>query len=412
MPRPRKSNPPTNERTKLRNVALFKDEDEPTVQASPQTLPIDRIVTSSSQPRRYFDPEKLEQLTQSVKEHGILEPLLVRSLPDNKYELVAGERRYRAAAAAGLNEVPVVIKELTDSEALQLALIENLQREDLNPVEETEGILQLLAIKENIAVDEVISRLYRMYNEVKRNVNSSNPNVRVNNFDEGVQAVFNSLGRMNWESFVKNKLPLLNLPEDILEALRSGQIEYTKAKAIASVKDEAAREELLKDAIANSLSLSQIKEKVSDIKPVKEKEELRSRFDTTYSIAKKSKQLWQDPKKRKKLESLLSQLEKLIGSDETAPSQGAARVVREEAPPGVNKATLEPIFEEPEPTEQESTGTGEGDQELTDQELADVLGVSNLLIRDFRVKGKKPPAALAKKLVEWEVRGERWVRKS
>jgi hypothetical protein len=102
----------------------------------------------------------------------------------------------------------------------------------------------------------------------------------------------------------------------------------------------------------------------------------------------------------------------LIGSDETAPSQGAARVVREEAPPGVNKATLEPIFEEPEPTEQESTGTGEGDQELTDQELADVLGVSNLLIRDFRVKGKKPPAALAKKLVEWEVRGERWVRKS
>jgi ParB family chromosome partitioning protein len=251
-----------------------------------------------------------------------------------------------------------------------------------------------------------------MYNEVKGNVNSSNPNVRVNNFDEGVQAVFNSLGRMNWESFVKNKLPLLNLPEDILEALRSGQIEYTKAKAIASVKDEAAREELLKDAIANSLSLSQIKEKVSDIKPVKEKEELRSRFDTTYSIAKKSKQLWQDPKKRKKLESLLSQLEKLIGSDETAPSQGAARVVREEAPPGVNKATLEPIFEEPEPTEQESTGTGEGDQELTDQELADVLGVSNLLIRDFRVKGKKPPAALAKKLVEWEVRGERWVRKS
>jgi ParB family transcriptional regulator, chromosome partitioning protein len=315
-PKPRKSTQPSSERTKLRNVALFTDKDKPTVQsASPQTLPLDRIVTSASQPRRYFDPEKLEQLTLSVKEHGILEPLLVRSLSDNKYELVAGERRHRAATAAKLTEVPVVIKELTDLQALQLALIENLQREDLNPVEETEGILQLLGIQENIAIDEVISRLYRMYNEVKGNVNSSNPNVRVNEFDDSVKAIFDSLGRMNWESFVKNKLPLLKLPEDILAALRNGQIEYTKAKAIAQVKNEAAREELLTDAIANSLSLSQIREQVNTVKPVKEKEELQSRVDNTYKQLRKSKQLWKDPKKRKKLESLLAQLEKLIESE-------------------------------------------------------------------------------------------------
>jgi ParB family transcriptional regulator, chromosome partitioning protein len=312
-PQPRKSTQPSSERTKLRNVALFTDKDKPTVQsASPQTLPLDRIVTSASQPRRYFDPEKLEQLTLSVKEHGILEPLLVRSLDGDHYELVAGERRYRAATAAKLTEVPVVIKELTDLQALQLALIENLQREDLNPVEETEGILQLLGIQENIAIDEVISRLYRMYNEVKGNVNSSNPNVRVNEFDDSVKAIFDSLGRMNWESFVKNKLPLLKLPEDILAALRNGQIEYTKAKAIAQVKDEAARTELLELAIANSLSLSQIKEQINTVKPFKEKEELQSRVDTTYKQLKKSKQLWKDPKKRKKLESLLAQLEKLI----------------------------------------------------------------------------------------------------
>jgi ParB family transcriptional regulator, chromosome partitioning protein len=364
---------------------------------------IESIHLPQQQPRRYFDPEKIEQLTQSVKEHGILEPLLVRSLPDNKYELVAGERRYRAATAAGLNEVPVVIKELTDSEALQLALIENLQREDLNPVEETEGILQLLAIKESIAVEEVISRLYRMYNEVKGNVNSSNPNVGVNKFDEGVQAIFDSLGRMNWESFVKHKLPLLKLPEDILEALRSGQIEYTKAKAIASLKDETARAELLKDAIVNSLSLSQIKERISEVKPVKEKEELQNRVDTTYKQLKKSKQLWQDPKKRKKLESLLSQLEKLIG---------------EESDSIVNKATLDPIFEErdsePEPIEpqEEIESTGEDEKELTDQELGELLGVSHILIRDYRVKGKKPPAGLAKKLQNWLVKGEKWVEKS
>lgn len=389
-PKPRKSTQPSSERTKLRNVALFTDKDEPTVQsASPQTLPLERIVTSATQPRRYFDPKKLEQLTQSVKEHGILEPLLVRSLDGERYELVAGERRYRAATAARLTEVPVIIKELTDPQALQLALIENLQREDLNPVEETEGILQLLGIQENIAIDEVISRLYRMYNEVKGNVNSSNPNVRVNEFDDSVKAIFDSLGRMNWESFVKNQLPLLKLPEDILAALRNGQIEYTKAKAIAQIKDEAAQKELLEDALANSLSLSQIKERVSAVKPVKEKEELRNRFETTYSVASKSKQLWKDPKKRKKLESLLAQLEKLIESESDSV---------------VNKTTLEPIFEEPDLESDE--------QELTDQELGEVLGVSNIIIRDFRVKGKKPPAALAKKLQDWKVKGEFWIKKS
>jgi len=316
-PKPRKSTQPSSERTKLRNVALFTDKDKPTVQsASPQTLPLDRIVTSATQPRRYFDPDKLEQLTQSVKEHGILEPLLVRcaergqspSLPDNKYELVAGERRYRAATAAGLTEVPVIIKELTDSEALQLALIENLQREDLNPVEETEGILQLLALKLESDTEGVISLL----NQLAKAQRGLADNVVRSEQQQVIEQVFQGIGRITSESFRTHRIPLLNLPEDILEALRSGQIEYTKAKAIAQIKDEETRAELLEDAIANSLSLSQIKERVSTVKPVKEKEELRNRFETTYSVASKSKQLWKDPKKRKKLESLLAQLEKLI----------------------------------------------------------------------------------------------------
>ena len=193
-PRPKKSTHPTSERTKLRNVALFKDEDEPTVRStSPQTLQLDRIVTSATQPRRYFDPEKLEQLTQSVKEHGILEPLLVRSLPDNRYELVAGERRYRAATAAGLTEVPVVIKELTDSEALQLALIENLQREDLNPIEETEGILQLLALKLESDTEGVISLLNQLAN-AKRGFTD---NVVRNEKQQLIEAVFTTVGRLS-----------------------------------------------------------------------------------------------------------------------------------------------------------------------------------------------------------------------
>ena len=264
--------------------------------------------------------------------------------------------------------------ELSELEAKELALVENLQRQDLNPVDETEGILSLLSLQENLAVDEVISRPYRLYNEQKGNVDNSNPNVWVRNFEASVTNLFNSLGRLNWESFVKTRLPLLKLPEDILKALRSGQIEYTKAKAIATLKDEAARTEILALAIANSLSLSQIKERVNAAKPTKEKEELKSRFDVTYKQAKKSKQLWQDPKKRKKLESLLSQLEKLIESESSSMAK-----------PNEQPVLSESFSEKESNTEAEEKG-------LSDRELGEVLGVSNLLIRDYRVKGKKPPA--------------------
>jgi len=112
---------------------------------SPQSVNISQIILSQQQPRRYFDPDKMQQLAQSIQEHGILEPLLVRPLTGDTYELIAGERRYRAAKEVGLTYVPVVIRAMTDRQALQIALIENLQREDLNPLEETEGMLSLLA---------------------------------------------------------------------------------------------------------------------------------------------------------------------------------------------------------------------------------------------------------------------------
>ena len=311
---PKKSTPTPKSRTQLKNVALFKDEDEPTRQSrATQTLRLEQIVTSPSQPRRYFDPDKLELLTQSVKQHGILEPLLVRSRSDNKYELVAGERRYLAATAAGLAEVPVVVKELTDTEALQLALIENLQREDLNPVEETEGILQLIALRENLAVDEVISRLYRMYNEVKGNVNSSNPNVRVNEFDNSVKVIFDSLLSLNWLSFVKNKLPLLKLPEDVLSALRGGQIEYTKAKAIARIKDEQQRKNLIEEAVAENLSLVQIKEKIAALSTDETSSSSPSTQIKTITRRLNQSKLWsKNPKKWKQVQNWLKKIETLL----------------------------------------------------------------------------------------------------
>jgi ParB family chromosome partitioning protein len=125
------------------------------------------LPSPSLQPRRSFDPDKLEQLASSIKKLGILEPILVRQKASGEYELVAGERRYRAAKIAGLSEVPVVVRELSDKEALHLSLIENLQREDLNPIDETEGILQLLSLKLKLSVQEVVALLYRIEHEVK-----------------------------------------------------------------------------------------------------------------------------------------------------------------------------------------------------------------------------------------------------
>jgi ParB family chromosome partitioning protein len=268
----------------------------------------EKIQLPQQQPRRYFDPQKMEQLVQSVKEHGILEPLLVRPLANGNYELVAGERRYRAAREAGLLAVPVVVRELSDEEALALALIENLHREDLNPVEETEAILQLLALKLRIDVPEVSSLLYRMQNAVAGKITD---NVIGNPEGEVVKEVFAGLGLMEWESFTANRLPLLRLPEEILEALRSGRIEYTKAKAIARVKDEAERKSLLSEAIASQLSLTQIKERLKAKQPSTERGELQTRWDATTRQMKKSP-LWDDPKKRQKIESLLAQLEALL----------------------------------------------------------------------------------------------------
>ncbi len=284
-------------------------------------------IKARTQPRRYFDAEKLEQLVQSVKQHGILEPLLVRPLPDNQYELVAGERRYRAAVKLELAEVPVVVRELSDTKALQLALVENLQREDLNPIEETEGILQLLALKLNLTEPEIPPLLYQMKNAFEKDLGKDS-DVRDNvipnpesDSEQGVQGVFSDLGLMSWYSFTCNRLPLLRLPNDILGALRRGEIEYTKAKAIAQVKDETERLALLEDAIASSLSLSQIRERVKASQPPPEQGEFAARIDATTKRVKKSK-VWENTSKRQKLESLLKQLEELIseeGLDESQP---------------------------------------------------------------------------------------------
>ncbi len=350
---PRKSNKTFSGKITTPPPSWLSETESNLKSADSSLVKLSDIHRQREQPRRYFDPQALQELVASIKVHGILQPLLVRPLPQGGYELVAGERRYRAASEAQLSEVPVVVKELDDESALSISLIENLQREDLNPLEETEGILQLLAIKFKSEIDKVPRTLYRLQKGLKNQDNelSSEPiieskgedspaelgsaarevrdeeesshNVMGNN-ESGqsnivqselaiVEEVFKGLGLMNWESFVKNRLPLLNLPEDIKLVLREGQIAYTKAKAIASLKDEVQRAALLAEAIDKQLSLSQIKERIKELQSASpsQPKEIPDRLKAAYQQVKKTR-IWEDKKKRRQLETLLNKLEALI----------------------------------------------------------------------------------------------------
>jgi ParB family chromosome partitioning protein len=249
-------------------------------------------------------------MVESVRIDGILQPLLVRP-KDDGYELVAGERRLRAAQAVGLTEVPVTVREMSDTEARQFALTENLQREDLNPVDETEGILALLEMRLERSREEVIALL----NQIARTNRGLTDNV-VRDDDVGaVNEVFGSVGRLTPESFRTHRLPLLNLPKDLLDALREGKIEYTKAKAIAQLKDSDARGQLLEEAIEQALSLTEIRDRVKALKvptsvELPAVETIRKRANRVARLVK-AKEL-EDDAKRQEVDKLLARVEKIL----------------------------------------------------------------------------------------------------
>ena len=394
---PRKRSQPPAERSKLKNVALFTLEKE---EAVDHTLTLNQITLSPTQPRRYFDPQAMQSLVESVKSEGILQPLLVRPV-GNKYEVVAGERRYRAAQDAGLTEVPVVKREMSDEQAVQYSLIENLQRVDLNPVEETEGILQLLALKLKADLQGVIT-LLNLLSKSKRGLAH---NVVRPEQQQAIEEVFQGIGRLSPESFRTHRLPLLNLPEDVLEALRSGQIEYTKASAIAKLNDETARKLLLTEAIAQSLSLSQIRERVKASTPPQQQSELQNRLRTTYKKALKS-QVWSNPKKRKKLESLLAKIEELIsegGEEQSQPVNETIALANSQQPSTINSQDESRPLTLEEPTKKESQlADSEPIESLTHAEMLERLGVKTSTLSTAKKKANfaewsksKDPEAIA-----------------
>lgn len=185
--------------------------------ASETKLPIEDIVPNPNQPRIHFNETELRELSESIQEHGVLQPLLVRK-HGNGYEIIAGERRYQASKLAGLEELPVIIKEVNDEEMLALALIENLQRSDLNPVEEAKGYRQL--IDASGMTQEALSK-----------------------------AVSKS------RSAITNSLRLLDLPEVVQQMIFEGKLTAGHARAILAVPYEDARIRLAEKVVTEGLSV-------------------------------------------------------------------------------------------------------------------------------------------------------------
>ena len=194
-------------------------------------IPIDQISPNPFQPRKTFNEASIEELARSVREHGIVQPLVVTRITDNKFRLIAGERRFRAAQKAGLDHVPVVIKEtLTDSDVLQVALIENIQREDLNPIEEAYAYHQL---HEEFGLTQ---------EEISKRVGKE-------------------------RSTVANCLRLLKLPDNVKKLVASGQLSMGHARAILAVESAKKQEQLAERVVRRNLNVRQTEVLASEKAP-------------------------------------------------------------------------------------------------------------------------------------------------
>lgn len=233
--------------------ALFLDNSAADSAASAVTLPINEIEPNRDQPRKVFNEKSLGELAASIEKNGVLQPLLVRPMSDGSYRLIAGERRWRAARMAGLHEVPVTIREMTDEEAGVFALIENLQREDLNPVEEARGIKSLIDAY-GFTQEEAADRIGKS------------------------------------RTAVTNTLRLLKLPESLLQLLAEEKLSAGHCRALLPLENEAEALKIAGAAVKDRLSVRQVEKMVRQAlegekaKPVK-REKKRDRYYDEVELA-------------------------------------------------------------------------------------------------------------------------------
>lgn len=230
--------------------SLFADNSVEEISSTSNKLRIMEIEPNHNQPRKDFDEKSLSELAESIEQHGVLQPLVVRPLANGGYQLVAGERRWRAARIAGLSEVPVVIKELTDEEVIEIAMIENLQREDLNPLEEALGykfMMDELGITQEQAAEKV---------------GKSRPTVA-------------------------NALRLLKLPEEIREMVKNNLISSGHARALLGFDSEDMMLQTAKAIIKEDLSVRDVETLVKNSKklPKIPKQQKRDKFFSEVELA-------------------------------------------------------------------------------------------------------------------------------
>ena len=204
---------------------MFNTEKDEVVQ-----LYLDDIIPNRFQPREIFDERALKELAVSIREHGVIQPIIVRSVANGKYEIIAGERRYKASALAGLTKIPAIIRNLDDKESSKVALLENLQRKNLNPIEEARTYQKILEI------DQMTQE------ELAKTMGKS-------------------------QSAVANKLRLLSLPDAIQNALLKEQISERHARALINVPDTKKQKDLLKKIIDNKMSVRAVEEEIKKLYP-------------------------------------------------------------------------------------------------------------------------------------------------
>ncbi|GIW47045.1 MAG: chromosome partitioning protein ParB [Deltaproteobacteria bacterium] len=195
---------------------------------------ISQIKPNSYQPRKDFDEKGIEELAASIQEKGIIQPLIVRRLEENNYEIIAGERRWRAAQKAGLAKIPVIVKDVSDREALELALVENLQRQDLNPIEEA------------TAYEQLIEEFGLTHEEISKRIGKD-------------------------RSTITNQLRLLKLPEEVKQALISGEITAGHARALLSIQSTSKIKEILEIIKREKLSVRRTEALINNISKKTEK---------------------------------------------------------------------------------------------------------------------------------------------
>lgn len=227
-----------------------------------QTVLIELVDPNPYQPREYFDRGALEELADSIKQYGVLEPLIVSAKPGGRYELIAGERRLRASKLAGLKSVPVVLRTATDQEKLELAIVENLMRENLNAMEEAEGYRDLM-----------------------------------DTFHLTQEQVATKIGKSR--ETVANAVRLLNLASEMQQAIRDGRITAGHARALLAIADKAARQRLFEHMLLNKMNVraaeAAAREKSGkstsgskDPSLLSHERHLRERFGTKVAINKKT----------------------------------------------------------------------------------------------------------------------------